>query len=92
MKRRFPTTATAAATAAQPTAIAASVLAAVAVRTGEHCPQTGWWYPLQSASVGAGPAEPTSAATGPAPRFVGQGSVMPAVGGSPSLWLKTAPQ
>ncbi|MDQ1056440.1 hypothetical protein QFZ23_000341 [Arthrobacter globiformis] len=69
MKRRRPAT-------------AATQREATAVRTGEHCPQTGWWYPLQSESAEPAPAEP-----GLAPWFVGQGSVMPAIGGSPSLWL-----
>ncbi|MDQ0862841.1 hypothetical protein QF036_000422 [Arthrobacter globiformis] len=69
MKRRCP-------------APAATQSEAAAVRTGEHCPQTGWWYPLQ-----AEPAAPASAAAGLTQRYVGQGSVMPAIGGSPSLWL-----
>lgn len=69
MKRRRP-------------APAAARSEATAVRAGEHCPQTGWWYPLQDE-----PVAPASAAPGLAPKFVGRGSVMPAVGGSPSLWL-----
>ncbi|MDQ0680443.1 hypothetical protein QFZ30_003825 [Arthrobacter pascens] len=52
----------------------------LAVRTGEHCPESGWWYPVQARRAGLPMA--TS-------RFVGQGSVLPAVGGSPSLWLPT---
>ena len=59
------------------TAQPASTQDPAAVRTGEHCPRTGWWYPLQ--------VEPATLTQ--TPRFVGQGSVMPAVGGSPSLWL-----
>ena len=54
------------------------------VRTGEHCPESGWWYPLQSDSQE--PVTPARFAT-LASRFIGQGSVMPAVGGAPSLWL-----
>ncbi|MFC7847024.1 hypothetical protein ACFUTU_00955 [Arthrobacter sp. NPDC057388] len=61
----------------RPSAFSTTAREPAAVRTGEHCPRTGWWYPLQ--------AEP--AATVQAPRFVGQGSVMPAVDGSPSEWL-----
>jgi len=49
------------------------------VRTGEHCPESGWWQPLpamdQDESV---------------PRFIGEGSVMPASGGTPVLWLPQA--
>ncbi len=45
-----------------------------AVRTGEHCPESGWWQP----SPASGQAEP--------PRFIGEGSVMPASGGAPVLW------
>lgn len=77
MKRRSPSPA-----AAQPTATAAPQPPTAAVRTGEHCPQTGWWRPLQAGTAEAGPA-----ASGLPPRFVGQGGVMPAVGGSPSFWL-----
>ncbi|MFF2315259.1 hypothetical protein ACFVTE_03220 [Arthrobacter sp. NPDC058097] len=46
-----------------------------AVRTGEHCPQSGWWVPLGSGSDGADA------------RFIGEGSVMPAVGAGPALWV-----
>ena len=46
-----------------------------AVRTGEHCPDTGWWLPVA--------AEETHAAS----RFIGRGSVMPAVAGTPTLWV-----
>lgn len=47
------------------------------VRTGEHCPETGWWHPLSSEKAGT-PAPP---------RFVGEGSVMPAVGGTAIIWV-----
>ncbi|MFP3463372.1 hypothetical protein R5O87_21260 [Arthrobacter globiformis] len=85
MKRRRPAAVSIAATAAVPSR--------AAVRTGEHCPQTGWWYPLASEPAASGsapgpdPAPGPAPASGPAPRFVGQGSVMPAVAGAPSLWL-----
>lgn len=46
----------------------------LAVRTGEHCPETGWWHAVQPDA-----SSPTS-------RFVGRGNVMPAAGG-PSLWV-----
>jgi hypothetical protein len=50
---------------------------AAPVRTGEHCPKSGWWYPLQS-----------EFATTPIPaRFIGEGSVLPALEGTPVLWL-----
>jgi hypothetical protein len=51
----------------------------LAVRTGEHCPETGWWDPVQ----------PEKAGTALPPRFVGQGSVMPAVAGAPAFWVPT---
>jgi len=41
------------------------------LKTGEHCQQSGWW-----ASDGD-----TS------PRFISEGSVMPAVAGQPARWL-----
>jgi len=53
----------------------------VAARTGEHCPESGWWYPSE--------IEEAKAAV---PRFIGEGSVMPAAGGTPSLWLQGRPQ
>jgi hypothetical protein len=51
----------------------------LAVRTGEHCPESGWWYPVQ----------PEKAGTALPSRFVGQGSVMPAVAGAPAFWVPT---
>ncbi|MDQ0618330.1 hypothetical protein QFZ33_002354 [Arthrobacter globiformis] len=47
------------------------------VATGEHCPETGWWHPVQ-------PEKPGTPAP---PRFVGEGSVMPAVGGTSTIWV-----
>lgn len=40
--------------------------------TGDHCPSTGWWAPL---SQNGGPL------------YIAEGSVMPAVDGTSSLWL-----
>jgi len=45
------------------------------VRTGEHCPESGWWLPATSAEHEA------------ASRFVGQGSLMPTFAGTPSAWI-----
>ena len=50
----------------------------VAVRSGDSCPETGWWQPLQSEDMSE---LPTS-------RFVGQGSPMPAAGGLPAIWIQ----
>jgi hypothetical protein len=50
---------------------------AAAIRTGEHCPESGWWYPVQRE------LDEVPMAT----LFIGEGSVMPGVGGTPSLWL-----
>lgn len=41
------------------------------VLTGEHCPATGWWQMVQS-EEDVGPIRH--------PRFIGQGSLMPASG------------
>ena len=49
------------------------------VRTGEHCPETGWWQPVKPQEAGL--AFPS--------RFVGEGSVMPAVAGAPAFWMPT---
>lgn len=43
-------------------------------RTGEHCPVTGWWV------RNSGPAEP---------RFLIEGSLMPAADGEAASWLLT---
>jgi hypothetical protein len=51
-----------------------------AVGTGEHCPDSGWWYPVQP-ELAKVPTADTSGA-----RFIGEGSVMPAMGGKPVLW------
>ena len=48
------------------------------VRTGEHCPRTGWWAPA------GGKASTTIAGE---PRFIGEGSVMPSINGIPGTWL-----
>ena len=53
-----------------------------AVRTGEHCPDSGWWYPVQPELAKVLTADTSGA------RFIGEGSVMPAVGGKPILWLR----
>jgi hypothetical protein len=49
------------------------------VRTGDHCPETGWWRPVQSEM-------PTTSVS----RFVAQGSVMPAVAGTPAFWVSSS--
>jgi hypothetical protein len=46
-------------------------------RTGDHCPETGWWQPYQSETPGS---------TTPS-RFLAQGSIMPALDGLPTLWV-----
>jgi hypothetical protein len=61
--------------------ITASPLELTPVRTGEHCPESGWWYPTQR-QVAEATGVPTSTA-----RFISEGSVMPAVGGRAALWL-----
>ncbi|WP_105693761.1 MULTISPECIES: hypothetical protein [unclassified Arthrobacter] len=48
--------------------------ASIAVRTGEHCPNSGWWSPDAIAS---------------AVRYISEGNVMPTFGGAPVLWLQT---
>ena len=48
---------------------------ATAPKTGEHCPATGWWIPQ-------GSTEPW--------RYLGEGSVMPALNGEPTAWLRAA--
>lgn len=52
------------------------------VHTGEHCPDSGWWYP-------AGPevAQVRTADTS-GTRFIAEGSVMPALAGKPVRWLR----
>lgn len=57
--------------------LAAASTEALAVRTGEHCPESGWWFPAQR-ELGEAPS--------PA-RYISEGSVMPANSGTPSLWL-----
>lgn len=47
------------------------------VRTGEHCPESGWWFPAQR-NLGEAPI--------PA-RYISEGSVMPANSGVPAFWL-----
>jgi hypothetical protein len=49
--------------------------AAAATRTGEHCPATGWWIPQGSTEPG---------------RYLSEGSVMPALNGEPTAWLRAA--
>lgn len=48
-------------------------------RTGEHCPESGWWYPAQRT------AEAISLDS--SARFISEGAVMPAAGGRATLWL-----
>lgn len=43
--------------------------------TGEHCPETGWWIPQGSTEPG---------------RHLSEGTVMPALNGQPTLWLRAA--
>lgn len=40
-------------------------------RTGEHCPVSGWWAPLEDESH---------------QQFVTEGSIMPSVNGMPGTW------
>lgn len=40
-------------------------------RTGEHCPVSDWWVPLEEESQ---------------PQFVTEGSIMPSVNGMPGTW------
>jgi hypothetical protein len=53
-----------------------------AARTGEHCPETGWWSPAQAKPEGG--RQPA--------RFISQGSVMPALGSTAVSWLLLAAQ
>jgi hypothetical protein len=41
-------------------------------RTGYHCPKTGWWSAAGDLSDA---------------RFITKGEVMPAMGGTPALWI-----
>lgn len=40
-------------------------------RTGDHCPASGWWTPLNDEGTG---------------HYITEGSVMPSVNGVPSRW------
>lgn len=53
----------------------------VAVRTGEHCPVSGWWYPVHREMITAD-AQAV---------FVGRGSLMPATDGAPASWIPEVP-
>lgn len=64
---------------------APSPLDFTAVRTGEHCPESGWWYPTQPQPSDA-PSMPISTA-----RFISEGSLMPALGGKATRWLPGRP-
>ena len=44
-------------------------------RTGHHCPKTGWW------SAGGDLSDT---------RFITKGEVMPALSGTPALWILSA--
>lgn len=61
----------------RPTSAQYAQTESLAVRTGEHCPETGWWHPMHS-------GKPEAAASS---RFVGEGSVMPALAGAPAFWV-----
>jgi hypothetical protein len=50
------------------------------IPTGEHCPRSGWWL-TASEEQEAGPSANA--------RFISEGSLMPAVEGSPTKWLPT---
>lgn len=65
----------------RPEQLAPSSAEKTAVRTGEHCPDSGWWYPVQPEVVKVLTVGTSGA------RFIGEGSVMPAIGGKPILWL-----
>lgn len=65
---------------------ARSPLKEAAVRTGEHCPESGWWYPAQPGLANG------SLASASVAKFVGEGSVMPAMGGIPAIWLRCEEQ
>jgi hypothetical protein len=49
------------------------------IRSGEQCPKTGWWQPLQSEE---------RSQTMPS-RFLGQGCTMPDVNGTSTLWVQS---
>lgn len=66
----------------RPDHLAPSSAEKTAVRTGEHCPDSGWWYPDQPDLAKVLTADTSGA------RFIGEGSVMPAIGGKPILWLR----
>lgn len=59
----------------RPSNLVAAETDALVARTGEHCSQSGWWLPAHRLN------DPSSA------RFLSEGSIMPAFGGSPTLWL-----
>ncbi|WP_258804273.1 hypothetical protein [Pseudarthrobacter sp. NS4] len=61
----------------RPAYLAAARTDTLAVRTGEHCPESGWWFPAQR-ELGEAPS---------AARYISEGSVMPANSGVPALWL-----
>ena len=66
----------------RPEHLAPSSAEKTAVCTGEHCPDSGWWYPVQPELAKVLRADTSGA------RFIGEGSVMPAVGGKPILWRR----
>ena len=61
----------------RPAYLNAAGTSADAARTGEHCPESGWWFPTLSEL-----SEAPSAA-----RYISEGSVMPANNDAPALWL-----
>ncbi|BCW44686.1 hypothetical protein [Arthrobacter sp. StoSoilB5] len=48
------------------------------VRTGEHCPQSGWWFTI-NAGLRSHPERKT--------QYITEGSLMPAVNGFPAKWF-----
>ncbi|TQJ34184.1 hypothetical protein FBY36_1415 [Arthrobacter sp. SLBN-122] len=52
-----------------------------AARTGEHCPQTGWWNPAGEEATKASLRAAAEA------RFIGEGSLMPPINGLPGTWV-----
>lgn len=66
----------------RPLSLVPALEGSLTIRTGEHCPESGWWFPLQPGATRA----PSQA------RFIGEGNVMPAAGGVPIVWVPAEPQ
>lgn len=56
----------------------AAIRAHATVRTGERCPESGPWFAVKDGK-GAGSREYS--------QFISEGSLMPAMEGSPAQWL-----